>query len=150
MDKITISNISKRVDDLIICAIERDEKIIVPSGNTKLQAHDTIFVSGTNKSINKFLIQSELIQEKTKKVIISGGSNTAIYLAKNLLDMGMQVKIIEINPERCAVLSEKLPDALIINGDVPLIRTETINKLQKEEKPHLKMVRFFFFCIYLC
>ena len=30
----------------------------------------------------------------------------------------MQVKIIEISPERCALLSEKLPDALIINGDV--------------------------------
>ena len=118
LDRITVSNISKRVDDLIICAIERDEKIIVPSGNTKLQASDKIFVSGTNKSINKFLMLSELIQERTKKVIISGGSNTAVYLAKSLLDMGMQVKIIEINPERCNVLSEKLPRALIINGDV--------------------------------
>lgn len=118
LDKVTISSISKKVENLIICAIERDEKIIVPSGNTKLQANDTIFVSGTHKSINSFLILSELIQEKTKKVIISGGSNTAIYLAKSLLEMGMQVKIIEINPERCAVLSEKLPNALIINGDV--------------------------------
>ena len=118
IDRSTISSISKKVEDLIICAIERDEKIIVPSGNTKLQANDTIFVSGTNKSINRFLILSELIQEKTKKVIISGGSNTAVYLAKSLLDMGMHVKIIEINPERCAVLSEKLPNALIINGDV--------------------------------
>lgn len=118
LDKVTVSSISRKVEDLIICAIERDEKIIVPSGNTKLQANDTIFVSGTNKSINKFLIMSELIQEKTKKVIISGGSNTAIYLAKSLIDMGMHVKIIEISPERCEILSEKLPDALIINGDV--------------------------------
>lgn len=118
LDRITISSVSKKVEDLIICAIERNEKIIVPSGNTKLQANDTIFVSGTNKSINRFLILSELIQEKTKKVIVCGGSNTAVYLAKNLLEMGMQVKIIEINPERCNVLSEKLPGALIINGDV--------------------------------
>lgn len=118
IDKVTVSSISKKANDLIICAIERDEKIIVPSGYTKLQANDTIFVCGNNKSINSFLIFSELIQEKTKKVIISGGSNTAVYLAKNLLDMGMQVKIIEISPERCAVLSEKLPKALIINGDV--------------------------------
>lgn len=117
IDKITISGISRKVDDLIICAIERDEKIIVPSGNTKLQDNDKIYVSGTTKAINKFLIFSELIQEKTKKVIISGGSSTALYLAKSLLDMGMQVKIIEIDEERCKVLSEKLPDALIIHGD---------------------------------
>ena len=118
LDKITVSSISKKVESLIICAIERDEKIIVPMGNTKLLANDKIFVCGTNKSISKFLILSELIQEKTKKVIISGGSNTAVYLAKSLIEMGMQVKIIEINPERCSVLSEKLPDALIINSDV--------------------------------
>lgn len=118
IDKVTISSISKKVNDIIICAIERDEKIIVPTGNTKLQANDNIFVSGTTKSINNFLMQSKLIQDKTKKVIISGGSDTAIYLAKSLIDMNMQVKIIEINPDRCAVLSEKLPKALIINGDV--------------------------------
>ena len=118
IDKATISSISKKVDDLIICAIERDEKIIVPSGNTKLQTNDKIYVSGTNRAINRFLTLSELIQEKTKKVMISGGSNTAVYLAKNLLDMGMEVKIIEIDEARCNVLSEKLPYALIIHGDV--------------------------------
>ena len=118
IDRITVSGISKKVDDLIICAVERDEKIIVPSGNTKLLADDKIYVSGTTKSINKFLIFSELIQEKTKKVIISGGSSTAVYLARHILEMGMQVKIIEINEERCKVLSEKLPEALIIHGDV--------------------------------
>lgn len=49
--------------------------------------------------------------------MISGGSSTAVYLAKNLIDMGMQVKIIEVDEERCKVLSEKLPEALIIRGD---------------------------------
>ena len=41
-----------------------------------------------------------------------------MYLTKQLIDMGMKVKLIEINEERCKVLSEKLPKALIINGDV--------------------------------
>jgi trk system potassium uptake protein TrkA len=50
--------------------------------------------------------------------MISGGSKTAVYLAKMLLEMGMYVKIIEINEERCKELSEALPDAVIINGDV--------------------------------
>ncbi len=117
IDKITVSDISRKVNNLIICAIERDEKIIVPSGNTKLQSEDKIYVSGTTKAINEFLIFSELIQEKTKRVMISGGSSTAVYLAQSLLDMGMQVKIIEINEERCKELSEKIPKALIIHGD---------------------------------
>ncbi len=118
LDKATISSISKVVDNSIICAIERDGKIIVPKGYNKLQAEDKIYVCGTNKSINRFLIYSKLISEKTKKVIISGGSATAVYLTKNLLEMGMKVKIIEIDSKRCEALSEKLPGALIINGDV--------------------------------
>ncbi len=41
-----------------------------------------------------------------------------MYLAKILLETGMRVKIIEINEERCKILSEALPNALIIHGDV--------------------------------
>lgn len=118
IDRITISAISKKIQNLMICAIERDERIIVPNGNIQLQANDKIYVSGTTKSINRFLIFSELIQEKTKKVIIGGGSDTALYLANSLIEMGMQVKIIELDEERCKFLSEKLPQALVIHGDV--------------------------------
>ena len=50
IDKLTVSSISRRVKDLIICAIERDEKILVPAGDTKLQANDNIFVCGRNAS----------------------------------------------------------------------------------------------------
>ena len=92
--------------------------MIIPKGSTKIQINDKIHIVGTIKEIKDFLEYSELIEQQTKKVIICGGSNTAVYLAKNLLDLKMQVKIIEIDPERCKVLSETLPKALIINGDV--------------------------------
>ena len=91
--------------------------MIIPKGSTKLQINDKIHIVGTIKEIKDFLEYSELIEQKTNKVIICGGSNTAVYLAKNLLDLKMQVKIIEIDLERCKVLSEILPKALIINGD---------------------------------
>ena len=35
-----------------------------------------------------------------------------------LAEMGMYVKIIEENAKRCKELSEELPEAMIINGDV--------------------------------
>ena len=41
----------------------------------------------------------------------------AIYLAKSLAEMDIETKIIEINEERCELLSEKLPNTLIIHGD---------------------------------
>ena len=40
------------------------------------------------------------------------------YLAVQLQQAGMQVKIIEQNQERCEELCELLPKATIIHGDV--------------------------------
>lgn len=115
---LTIHNLSKKFNHVIVCAVERNNVTIIPKGNTKLQANDKIHITGAMKDINKFLEYAHLISEKTKKVLICGGSTTAIYLAQILIDMGMQVKIIEVSEERCKFLSEKLPKALIINGDM--------------------------------
>ena len=49
--------------------------------------------------------------------MIIGGGETTYYLAKQLLPMGIEIKIIEQNKERCNELSELLPQAMIIYGD---------------------------------
>lgn len=115
---LTINALQKKVNGrIIICAIERDGETIIPRGHTKFQPNDIIHITGARKDINDFLIFTKLA-EPTKKVIISGGSNTAVYLAKLLTEMNMETKIIEINEERCNFLSEKLPESLIIHGDI--------------------------------
>lgn len=115
----TISNLSKKINShIIICAIERNNDVIIPRGNTKVQLGDKLHVTGTPKAIMEFLKFSTLAEKKTKQVIICGGSNTAIYLTRILEEMDMKVKIIDISEERCKFLSEVLPKTLIINGDV--------------------------------
>lgn len=52
-----------------------------------------------------------------RDAIIAGGGRTSIYLAKQLIQMGIKVKIIERDSKRCEVLSEMLPKAMIICGD---------------------------------
>lgn len=49
--------------------------------------------------------------------MIVGGGHIAYYLAKQLTDLGMGVKIIEANYERCLQLSTLLPKAEILHGD---------------------------------
>lgn len=118
LEGMTITSLSKKINGVIVCAVERENVVFIPNGKTKLRVGDKINITGAPKDINKFLEYTKLISEKTKKVIICGGSDTAIYLAKSLIDMGMSVKIIELDEKRCEFLSEKLPKALIINGDV--------------------------------
>ena len=117
LNGITISNLNKKLEGrIIVCAIERENNTIIPRGNTKIQEEDILHLTGTPKNINEFLKLLDL-DDKTQKVIISGGGATSIYLSKYLTEMGMAVKLIEINEERCAFLSEVLPKTLIINGD---------------------------------
>lgn len=59
--------------------------------------------------------------------MIIGGGKAAYYLANQLLNMGISVKIIEQNQARCEELSILLPKAIIINGD------GTDQELLKEE-----------------
>ncbi len=49
--------------------------------------------------------------------MIVGGGTIAYYLAKQLLEMKIDVRIVEQNKDRCETLSELLPNAMIVNGD---------------------------------
>jgi trk system potassium uptake protein TrkA len=52
-----------------------------------------------------------------KTVLIIGGGRIGYYLAHQLINIGMDIKIIEQNYDRCLELCEDLPKATIICGD---------------------------------
>ncbi len=119
LNGISIKELSKKIKNkIIVCAIERQDEVIIPSGDIKLFIGDKIHITGKRKDINTFLKYTKLISEKTKKVMIAGGSSITLYLSKILIDMGMYVKIIEKDEQRCKFLSEEIPGALIIQGDI--------------------------------
>lgn len=118
LEKISVSDISKNLRiNIIVCAIERNGKTIIPDGDTKFLVNDKIYITGSRKDINSLFKYMGLVSKKTKKVMIAGGSRIAEYLSDILIDMGVSVKILEINSERCLELSERIPKALIVNGD---------------------------------
>lgn len=127
----TILKISKKTERVIVCALERDGNTIIPKGNVKIKENDKLHITGTRENLVLFLEYIGIVVKKPKKIMISGGSPTAVYMTKMLINMGMFVKIIELNPIRCEELSEQLPKAMIINGDVSnqeLLYEEEIEK----------------------
>ena len=113
----TINSLSKITENIIVCAIKREGETIIPKGTTKIHENDILHVTGTPKGVQKLLKHAKLLTDKTKKVMIIGGSSTAVYLAELLNDMNINNKIIEIDETRCHELSETLPESLIIHGD---------------------------------
>ncbi|MFR3009375.1 MAG: Trk system potassium transporter TrkA, partial [Pseudoruminococcus massiliensis] len=128
LDNKSIAQISKSLNaKFLICAIERDGKIIIPSGNVTLHKGDKISFAATRRETINFLKQIGFRTNQVKDTMIIGGGKTAFYLAKILINIGISVKIIEQNKERCEELSILLPKATIINGD------GTNEELLKEE-----------------
>ena len=114
----SIKDISQKLNgNIIVCAIEREDKIVIPNGETIIQAEDKIHITGTRKDINSFLRYGNLIQDKTRQVMIVGGSDISKYLANQLADTDMKVKIVEPNKEVALELAETLDNVLVINAD---------------------------------
>ncbi len=103
--------------DILICAVERNGEVYIPSGNFKICSGDIISFAATRKVAKGFLEKIGFKTNHVKDIMIIGGGRTSIYLSKQLLQMGISVKIIEIDKDRCEELSILLPKAIIIHGD---------------------------------
>lgn len=102
---------------VLVCVIDRNGKVIVPSGNDEILPGDKITVTAEHNDLAKFVKNLELSAAKIKNVMIIGGSHIAYYLAEDLIKSGVGVKIIEKDGERCLTLAEKLPKAIVIKAD---------------------------------
>lgn len=114
----TLADIYKKIKvKFLICAVQRDSEIYIPDGKFVLKVGDRINIAASHKNIERFFRTAGIIKDKIKTVMIVGGGRVCFYLARHLIEIGMHVKIIEINQERCNELAEVLPEAMIINAD---------------------------------
>ena len=104
-------------NDILICAIERNNEVHIPNGDFQILAGDILSFVAQRQAARSFLRQSGFNTKQVKNAMIIGGSKASYYLAKELINTGIEVKIIEQNKEHCQLLSVALPKAIIINGD---------------------------------
>ena len=115
---VALSNLSDVVKcKVLVCAVTRSGKCMMPSGNFVLREGDKLFVTSESNNLTHLLKSLGIITRKVNRVLICGGGRVSYYLAQLLLKSGIQVQIIENDPQRCLVLAEQLPAADIIQGD---------------------------------
>ncbi|NLZ83666.1 MAG: Trk system potassium transporter TrkA [Clostridiales bacterium] len=118
LDNMLLINLNKMVKgQLLVCAVERDDQIFIPSGKFILQAHDKISFLASPKTATYFFKEIGIISHPIKDIIMVGGGTLGIYLASKLIKYGIKVTIIEQNLDKCSELSELFPEALIIHGN---------------------------------
>lgn len=102
---------------VLFCAIKRGGEIIIPRGDFVLQENDCIHIIGTESEVASFCKTLKIFKPRAKSVFIIGGGKVSYYLSKELCAIGVNVKIVEKDKDRCVTLSQNLTGASILNAD---------------------------------
>ena len=108
----------KMPDNTLIAAIHRDGRLLIPSGTDELLLNDDVYLIGRTEQIPKAeKLFGTKFQSEARNVIICGGGEIGLSVAKALAGLELQITIIERDKQRCMELSQRLSDVMIINGD---------------------------------
>ena len=120
-------------DPYHVVAIKRNRETIIPGGNDELKCYDLAYFMTTKQYIPHVRkITGKEHYADVKNVMVMGGGATAVRAIRSMPEY-MDVKIIEVDPERCQELNQELDNCLVINGDardITLLEDEGISNTQ--------------------
>ena len=117
--------LGKTVDEVIdqyehiefrIAAIHRRQSTFVPQGDEVFHVADMVYVVTKPHAINAIIKLSGKKQINVHNVMIVGGGRVGRITAKRL-EHDLNIKILEIDKERCMELTNHLSEALVVNAD---------------------------------
>lgn len=118
LDGVKLSELRKKFPyKFLICAVQRDDEVTVPDGGFVLRSGDKIGITAPPSEVVKLLRGLNILQKQSRSVMILGAGTTSYYLSKLLLSEGFSVKIVEKDADRCRIIAENLPEAVVIHGD---------------------------------
>ncbi len=99
-----------------VAAIYRRGKAINPEGDTVVEVDDEVFFIAATNDIRTVMGELRRLDKPVKRIIIAGGGNIGIRLAR-ALENQYQVKLIEQNKQRAEQISEILAHTIVLHGD---------------------------------
>lgn len=118
LDRMKVMDVVSRLkSNVLICAVERGDDVVIPDGNFEMRGGDKISFIAPHADCAEFFRKAGIENNAVNSAMFVGGGKLTVYLAKALADSKMKIKIIEQDEERCRILSEILPHAMIIHGD---------------------------------
>lgn len=114
----TLISLSKKLNTkVLVCAVQRGDEVIIPSGNFKFEEGDRVHFTSDANSLRNFLAEAKLEKSPLKNVMIVGGDKIGFYLAQELSKKKYKIKLIEGNKKKCDELAEILPKVTVIEGN---------------------------------
>jgi trk system potassium uptake protein len=124
----TLNEIASEIGhlDFRAVAIHRGTETFIPSGNTRFQANDLVYVITKPAALDELLSLGGKAKIEVNNIMIVGGGRVGKVVAKRMED-DLNIKLVEHNRDRCMQLTDLLDETLIINGDA-----RDINLLEDE------------------
>lgn len=117
--------------DARVAAIYRQDRSIIPTGNTVVQEGDEVFFLAATENIRAVLKEIHRADQSVRRVMIAGGGNIGSRLAAALED-DYEVKLLEHNKQRAEQLAERLKQTLVLVGDATdeeLLTQENVDEM---------------------
>ena len=133
LDGTPLFSLSKKLNcRVLVCAVQRSGKVVIPNGDAVLQAGDKVYICAPATSVVQLLQNAGEYGKAVRSVMLIGGSSTAEYLTRLLVKSGARVKIIEIDPDKARRLAEAIPQADIVCADGTsdsVLHSETVTEM---------------------
>jgi trk system potassium uptake protein TrkA len=119
---------------LTFAAIARDEDIIIPDGDSLIEAGDRVIIIGEAASIRAFsrTVTPATVPDKSNDIVIVGGSDIGYHTARRLEGQDIEPRLIEQDAHRAQELAETLQHTLVLNNDATdteFLRSENIGQV---------------------
>lgn len=103
----------------ITVGIVRDGKLFVPSGSDHMRAGDDIFFIADTGHVARTLTILGHEEKGARRIIIIGGGNIGLYVARELerRSQSLKVKVIEASKERAETAADQLSRTVVLHGD---------------------------------
>ena len=117
-------------DSFLIVAIQRNEEMLIPKGDTQLMPNDNIFVLVAKEALPYFLPMVNRRADEVEKVIIYGVNRASLELAKKLEEQKIGVTMIEPDKEKTQQAATVLDKTIVLQGsalDIDLLKEASID-----------------------
>ncbi len=105
---------------MIIIAVVRRGRAFIPEREDRVEIGDDAYVIAPTEQLDRVMRAFGHAEEIARRIVIVGGGNVGIHLARKLRDeaKGISLKIIERSGDRAELIARELQhDAIVLQGD---------------------------------
>jgi trk system potassium uptake protein TrkA len=106
-----------RFPSLTFAAVLREDAILIPDGDTVIEAGDDLVVIGSPDSVGAFARDLSTGVDDVDDVVVFGGSTVGSQTARLFSNSKLDARLVENDADRARELAEALPDTVVMHSD---------------------------------